>query len=151
MRVVIPLTVHWDLRLLFLQICDFSQACGHLLVSFDGLRKKRDCAKSNWHLSFVLKLTIHQVINQLHPGISVTWMHLDTSVKNSMFGFPNTRVWKSIRKSNTQLKQSFIISIVCCLHLCLQFTVPPFPPSWFQEKHLCALLLSFLHLSIDEK
>ena len=86
--VVIPLTVHWDLRL-FLQICDFSHARGHLLDSFDGLRKKRDCSWSNWYLSFVVKLTIHQAINQLCPRISVTWIHLDTTVKNSMIAIRN--------------------------------------------------------------
>ena len=31
-------------------------------------------------------------------------MQLDTTVKNKAFGYPNPCVWKSIRKSNTQLK-----------------------------------------------
>ena len=32
------------LETLFLQICDFSHTRGHLRVSLDGLRKKRDCS-----------------------------------------------------------------------------------------------------------
>ena len=44
-------------------------------------------------------------------------MYLDTAVKNSMFGYQNTSVWKSIRKSNTELYYFY------CLLFTFTFTV----------------------------
>ena len=35
-------------------------------------------------------------------------MHYDTAVKKRVFGYQNTRVWKSVSKDNTQLEQIFI-------------------------------------------
>ena len=77
-------------------------------------------------------------------------MHLDTAVKNSVFGYPNTCVWKSIRKSNTQLKQSLITSIVCCFHLRLQWRLSFRLETCARCSDLLSSVLAKIHDAIEK-
>ena len=86
---------------------------------------------------FSNSLIMHEVINQLPGPIWVTWIPLYTPLKNRWnqaclniqthaVGYPNTCVWKSIRKSNAVLEQMFITfpdKLLFQLPLAFKFTL----------------------------